>query len=210
MAGEGSAWPGKCHRGGDHQAHPKHPTASSTCRGIMVSVLAVFNRPETRIICTDTSHAYYARRTSLELPRAPEGHGPRPIAPKADSPAAGTRCRTPGQRCPGCQFQVRKNRYPRRKRRGRAKIRQMSQRLCSELSVEGAKCNGIDVKVQPKLFLAIKRFQSKAARLRPSPLLTQTASRSSAGCPAVGAGSAAHPRRPRARRVRNRIPEVGG
>lgn len=31
-----------------------------------------------------------------------------------------------------------------------AKIRQMSRRLCSELSVEGAECNDIDVKVQPQ------------------------------------------------------------
>ena len=31
-----------------------------------------------------------------------------------------------------------------------AKIRQMSQRLCSELSKGGAECNGIDVKVQPR------------------------------------------------------------
>ncbi len=31
-----------------------------------------------------------------------------------------------------------------------AKIRQMSQRLCSELSVEGVECSGIDVKVQPR------------------------------------------------------------
>ena len=30
-----------------------------------------------------------------------------------------------------------------------AKIRQMSQRLCSELSKGGAECNGIEVKVQP-------------------------------------------------------------
>ena len=31
-----------------------------------------------------------------------------------------------------------------------AKIRQMSQRLCSELSKGGAECNGIEVKVQPR------------------------------------------------------------
>ena len=31
-----------------------------------------------------------------------------------------------------------------------SKIRQMSQRLCDELSKGGAQCNGIDVKVQPR------------------------------------------------------------
>ena len=31
-----------------------------------------------------------------------------------------------------------------------AKIRQMSQRLCDELSKGGAECNGIEVKVQPR------------------------------------------------------------
>jgi hypothetical protein len=31
-----------------------------------------------------------------------------------------------------------------------AKIRQMSQRLCSELSKGGTECNGIEVKVQPR------------------------------------------------------------
>ena len=31
-----------------------------------------------------------------------------------------------------------------------AKIRQMSQRLCDELSKGGPECNGIDVKVQPR------------------------------------------------------------
>lgn len=58
-----------------------------------------------------------------------------------------------------------------------AKIRQMSQRLCSELSVEGAKCNGIDVKVQPQVI----PWQSSASNRKPLSattisLLTQTAS----------------------------------
>jgi hypothetical protein len=34
-----------------------------------------------------------------------------------------------------------------------AKLRQMGQRLCSELSKSGAECNGIDVKVQPRQIL---------------------------------------------------------
>ena len=44
-----------------------------------------------------------------------------------------------------------------------AKIRQMSQRLCSELSVEGLECNGIEVKVQPRQI----PWQSRASQRNP-------------------------------------------
>lgn len=44
-----------------------------------------------------------------------------------------------------------------------AKIRQMSQRLCSELSKGGAECNGIDVKVQPRHIF----YQSTSSTQKP-------------------------------------------
>lgn len=44
-----------------------------------------------------------------------------------------------------------------------AKIRQLGRRLCSDLSLEGAQCNGIEVKVQP----AEKREQSTTSTLKP-------------------------------------------
>jgi hypothetical protein len=44
-----------------------------------------------------------------------------------------------------------------------AKIRQMSQRLCSELSKGGAECNGIEVKVQPRQI----PYQSKSSTQKP-------------------------------------------
>ncbi len=44
-----------------------------------------------------------------------------------------------------------------------AKIRQMSQRLCSELSKGGAECNVIEVKVQPRQI----PYQSTSSTLKP-------------------------------------------
>lgn len=44
-----------------------------------------------------------------------------------------------------------------------AKLRQMSQRLCSELSKGGAECNGIEVKVQPRQF----PYQSMGSTIKP-------------------------------------------
>jgi hypothetical protein len=44
-----------------------------------------------------------------------------------------------------------------------AKIRQMSQRLCSELSKFGAECNGIEVKVQPRQI----PYQSTSSTVKP-------------------------------------------
>jgi hypothetical protein len=44
-----------------------------------------------------------------------------------------------------------------------AKIRQMGPRLCSELSVEGLECNGIEVKVQPRQI----PWQSRASQRNP-------------------------------------------
>ncbi len=44
-----------------------------------------------------------------------------------------------------------------------AKIRQMGQRLCSELSKGGAECNGIEVKVQPRQI----PYQSTGSTLKP-------------------------------------------
>jgi hypothetical protein len=43
------------------------------------------------------------------------------------------------------------------------KIRQMSQRLCDELSKRGAECNGIEVKVQPRQI----PFQSTTSTIKP-------------------------------------------
>ena len=44
-----------------------------------------------------------------------------------------------------------------------AKIRQMSRRLCSELSLEGLECNEIEVKVQPRQSL----YRSTASTIKP-------------------------------------------
>ena len=44
-----------------------------------------------------------------------------------------------------------------------AKIRQMSRRLCGELSLEGAECNDIEVKVQPRQSL----YRSTASTFKP-------------------------------------------
>ena len=44
-----------------------------------------------------------------------------------------------------------------------AKIRQMSRRLCGELSLEGAECNDIEVKVQPRQSL----YRSTASTVKP-------------------------------------------
>jgi len=44
-----------------------------------------------------------------------------------------------------------------------AKLRQMSQRLCNELSKGGLECNGIEVKVQPRQ----TPFQSTTSTLKP-------------------------------------------
>lgn len=51
-----------------------------------------------------------------------------------------------------------------------AKLRQMSRRLCDELSFEGAECNVIEVKVQPRQTL----FRSRPSTLKP--LSARTAS----------------------------------
>jgi len=44
-----------------------------------------------------------------------------------------------------------------------AKLRQMSRRLCGELSLEGAECNDIEVKVQPRQSL----YRSTASTIKP-------------------------------------------